>query len=123
MKYRAFVTGSHAYGLPGHDSDIDVVVLVTMADLEKLLKASDDLDIATDPEYARNCHTTSLRFGSLNLLATTDEKAYQCWWDATRKLKEQSPVSREYAVRFMHKARIEHGLIKQRPIDDDDIPF
>lgn len=53
---RSFVTGSHAYGTPDEESDVDLVILVTEDDLMILRK------LATDPHvWAENCGPASWR--------------------------------------------------------------
>lgn len=90
----AFITGSHAYGEPRPDSDIDLVI-----------EASDDLldelrDIVGD-EYGS---------GSLRLLCVEEDTgqridlilvrgpAFAAWRAATEELSQSAPVSRDEAV-------------------------
>src|ERR1700731_342638 len=87
---RSFVTGSHAYGIPNEDSDVDLVVLVTEKDMERLMASCPDLS-DVDKEYMSGAYTQSLRFGKLNLLVCTDERAFDVWRRGTRLLKKQKP--------------------------------
>lgn len=108
---KAFITGSHAYGIPHKDSDIDLVVLLTQEDLAKL-------EIGCDPpkdedEENRQAYITAggmpLRFGKLNLIATTEPAQFEIWKRGTRALKKQAPVSRAFAVKFFRILRAKAG--------------
>lgn len=78
----AFLTGSHAYGIPRPDSDIDIVMLVD-DELYKLLNAT---------------YTGPIKDGKVNLIPFTNKIRYECWLKATEYLKTIAPVSREMAV-------------------------
>lgn len=113
LNFRAFLTGSRAYGRPTPDSDIDLVVFITEADLEMLTEQSDNKGQITcdDPDYLANMKAHSLRFGNLNLLCCTDEKSHAVWREGTRTLKAKKPVTREDAVRLMHSLRAKARLV------------
>lgn len=92
----AFVTGSHAYGTPHEESDIDLVVLVSEADLNRLMIVGTQDE--TVREYRKKTWGTPLRFGGLNLLCCTTEAQYRTWRKGTAMLKQRKPVTREQAV-------------------------
>jgi hypothetical protein len=130
--WKPFLTGSHAYGIPGRDSDIDLVVLVTEAELTKLQVTADPpRGSEADEAYMVYTSTWSLRFGRLNLLATTQEYQFDIWRKGTKRLKRQAPVSREFAVEFFRRLREEAGLVVPREPEggrrprkfEDDCPF
>ncbi len=87
----SFITGSHAYGTPRPNSDIDLVVLVSKQDSELLWNS-------------KNEDSKSPRFGpKLNLLifVVEDEGAvlrFEKWRDVTLELMARAPVTREEAV-------------------------
>lgn len=130
--FRSFVTGSYAYGVPTNNSDIDVVILVSERDLERLKPCHTKMKrqgerLRRDELYAeRGCY--SLRFGNLNLLCCLNQDVFNTWRNGTNKLKKQAPVPRTFACRFFDKLWIEAGLHKnERPYHDEgsheDIPF
>ena len=114
---RSFITGSWAYGSPklkqencsycGRPiaegcSDVDLVVLVSMEDLETLLQESDDNSSSGSPE----CE--SLRFGKLNLICETDAVRFEQWRQGTKILRSLRnlrgrPVEREEAVELLDR--------------------
>lgn len=100
---KALITGSHAYGEPNENSDIDLVVLVTEADLAILKRMQ--------PEAPTSEQFTSLRFGSLNLICCTKLPQFTAWVDGTRSLKKIAPVSRDYAVQHFSQLRRERDLV------------
>lgn len=110
-KFKPFLTGSHAYGIPGPKSDIDLVVLVNEDELGLLEDQADfDKSIANqteDANYTRTAHTRSLRFGKLNLLCCKEEKVFEAWRIITWELKKKAPVPRDFAVEYMGKRREE----------------
>lgn len=99
---KAHITGSRAYGVPKADSDIDLVVLVSDEDYNKLLDRADSIGSKTE-------HGLSIRFGCLNVIVTTDEKEYHQWANGTAFLKSIAPVSKDIAIlmfeRFFHATR------------------
>lgn len=100
-EFKAVLTGSHAYGLPGKDSNVDLIVFVSKAELEKLMPHATH-DTNNDGSNAGE-GGESLRFGKLNLLCFTNETVYSAWREATRKLAEIAPVTREVAVDLIDK--------------------
>lgn len=126
MIRKAFVTGSRAYGIPRHDSDIDLVILVDKEDLNLLLAMGQEIDEGNggyDPEDAR-----CLRFGTLNLLCCLSAKHFDVWKTGTEILKKRAlgindrtgkktsktpppgRVSREDACSFLNWWRNKHGI-------------
>jgi hypothetical protein len=106
---RSFLTGSHAYGLPGDKSDVDLVVYVSEAEYEVLLSIADNNNDRQlhDEQYLKNNHSASLRFGSLNLLCCLTQEQFACWRRGTRELKAKKPVPRDFACKFFEKLRLE----------------
>jgi hypothetical protein len=120
----SFITGSRAYGAPDADSDVDLVVLVTPADLEKLrgLADSDDhekLKESSDAGPQGFAGSASLRFGRMNLLCVTDPVAFAVWARGTHLLRREADdgrrVTRELAIRFFEDLRRHHGLWEHEP--------
>lgn len=100
----AFLTGSRAYGDPGPDSDVDLVVRVDKETAEKLRKLSDN------GEYP-------IRFGKLNLVLCASDQAFGAWRYGTDKLihareVEGEPVDRETARGVLVQARRDVGVMK-----------
>jgi hypothetical protein len=100
----SFVTGSYAYGTPHAKSDIDLVVLVSEADLEKLQKRADKGSArweTPDAEYRKNQmhvpQAACLRFGDLNLITCTNDDQFELWRKGTKMLKKEAPVERSRA--------------------------
>jgi hypothetical protein len=111
---RSFITGSHAYGEPTEDSDIDLVVLMTEREAEILATEAAASGMRGEPvahwiqdaEYAK--HTPQmycLRFGILNLIVCTEEYQYDTWRKGTKRLKAAAPVPRAVAVELFAKLR------------------
>jgi len=92
---KAFLTGSHVYGTPNEESDVDLVICTdadTMRKLEKL--ADSDTAVSGDNDHA----SASVRFGKLNLTIVTNEDEWQAWRLATLALEAEKPVSKGRAV-------------------------
>lgn len=62
----AFITGSHAYGCPTSDSDVDLVILCDKETELKLIKLSDNKSIP-------------VRYGNLNICTVTSTEEYTAW--------------------------------------------
>lgn len=86
----AFITGSHAYGTPRPDSDIDLAVMLSDDAVQRLREKADALPGSADK-------FNSLRFGMLNLICLSDRK-FAAWKDATEALIARRPVTREEAI-------------------------
>lgn len=74
----AFLTGSHAYGTPREDSDIDIVLTLSDGDIGKLKSLCDKVDsheeLPDDGNGYDKSLDVSLRFGRLNLLVVPPAK-------------------------------------------------
>lgn len=71
---RGFITGSHAYGRPGPDSDVDLVVMVDEEATMKLQELSEG--------------QRTVRFGKLNLILCYSETEFSAWRMTTDRLKK-----------------------------------
>lgn len=111
----AFITGSHAYGKPKPESDIDLVIRCDEATLKLLTEQADEIDRRSWGEHVPpSCDGTdivskSLRFGNLNLVICTDDKRFAAFRlgtsvlvDAKRKHKKPS---RDDAVKLLTALR------------------
>lgn len=96
----AFLTGSHAYGVPHLDSDVDLVVYVDSSQLTKLAEA---LGVAVDDDN-RDYPSLNIREGKLNLIVVSESEEYDTWKDVTQDLIKKKPVLRETAVTAFKKA-------------------
>lgn len=98
----SFLTGSHVYGVPTSDSDIDLVVLVSEEDRTKLILCSDTGKIPC-------------KFGVLNLILVTSEEELKAWKLAKDKClsaKEESKeegISRELSLKIHQEVRESTG--------------
>jgi predicted nucleotidyltransferase len=63
---KAFLTGSHIYGNPTGDSDIDLVIRIEDGAFDQLLSQSDS-------------GTLPLKFGKLNLIAARTDEDFAGW--------------------------------------------
>jgi predicted nucleotidyltransferase len=89
----AFLTGSRVYGTPREDSDIDLAVLMSSAELGALLRLADPE--AQGHEYEDG---VSIRFGNLNLIVFCAKDEFDAWRSATQELIARKPVTRAEAV-------------------------
>ncbi len=95
-----FLTGSHAYGTPTPESDIDVACI---------LSAEDFAFLRDKAEKADGSNGDSLMFGKLNLIVLNGEKQYAAWKAGTDELKARKPVTREEAIRVLERCEKEFG--------------
>ena len=120
----SFVTGSHAYGTPQVDSDIDLVVLVSKNDLQRMIEMTEAPEHERDYIFAGGI---PLRFGRMNVIACIDRKLFDLWRKGTAYLKTKRPVSRDYACKYFQKLRERAGYSGTfhgtPPVIEDDIPF
>lgn len=100
---KPFLTGSYVYGYPTPKSDIDIVVYLKESEILKLMNLG-ELDRVEDENY-RDCCSKSIKFGKLNLICVNDEETYEIWKLGTEKLKEKSPVPRDFACKYMQELR------------------
>ena len=127
---RSFVTGSHKYGTPTAKSDIDLVVLVSPADLLKL-QAMADKEPGLVHEHTKGGlkeeqsdggpQSDTLRFGKLNLIAVTWDKAFEAWEEGTNELFQrmvrEGPIQRDDAIKLFKSLRAklaDHILLKNQ---------
>ena len=94
---KAFITGSHAYGEPHADSDVDLVVRVDHDDLALLRELS-------------GCRKGPIRFGTLNIIACVSDELYLAWLDGTNALMDEGrttgcPIPRERACEVLKALR------------------
>jgi len=95
---RSFLTGSHVYGTPKHDSDIDLVIQLSSDEELQLLGHSDGGGIrVNDSGYP------TIRFGNLQLIAVEDDREFSIWKSCTEELRKRAPVTREEAVNLIKK--------------------
>lgn len=92
----AFITGSHAYGEPHADSDVDLVIRADVDDMSLLRELS-------------GCRQGPIRFGQLNLIVCTNDELFTAWQKGTEQLMAEGretglPVTRERACEVL-KAR------------------
>jgi predicted nucleotidyltransferase len=147
---RSFITGSRAYGTPTAKSDVDLVILVTQADLELLRSMcdSDDKDREKDvpsdggPTVHGPAGSASLRFGRMNLIVVSDPVAFEIWREGTRALKrlrdDGQELDRDAVIQYFGALRRARGLYDRTPRpadfkpqvrgksrwdDGEDIPF
>lgn len=107
MNTPAFLTGSHAYGTPTADSDVDLVVRVTdAATLADLLLCAEVATAAKDkPASAVGLPQSSYRFGRLNIILCHTDRQYADWRDGTALLIASRPVTRDRAVEVFRQMR------------------
>lgn len=89
---KAFITGSHAYGTPHEESDIDLVVLADGPTIEKLAEV-----LAFEMGSAVDDVDASIKLGKLNLIVCSTEEQWQAWHTGTEQLKARAPVTRDEA--------------------------
>ncbi len=97
-----FLTGSRVYGTPREDSDTDLVVYVSQADLA-ILRATAGV-AAPDLKSKYPEKGATLMFGKLNLICVEDAAKFEAWRSATEALKARKPVTRDEAVRTIKEA-------------------
>jgi hypothetical protein len=126
-RFWSFVTGSRKYGEPRPDSDIDLVVMVGSADLQRIREAF----AAAYPDQAAAIWQNasdggpkrgSFRFGNLNLICVTDSKSFNVWRNGTsglfaRMQRTGVAVMREYAVQRFREWRKKYGVECGEPLD------
>jgi hypothetical protein len=98
----AFITGSHAYGTPREDSDIDLVIFASEETREFLAKKLGE----GVEDYGDG--TCQLKIGALNLIVCSNSSRHAAWAKGTAQLIAEAkpgnwggvtaPVTRERAV-------------------------
>lgn len=95
---RAFLTGSHAYGAPREDSDVDVAVLVEPELMDHLRNACG----SNWKEHYGGARPPCLEIGKLQFILFQDEHEFLAWRRATKWLKDEKPVTKGRAIRVIH---------------------
>lgn len=101
---RCFITGSQAYGTPGPDSDIDLVILCDKEVVDKLQLFSDHSGQDAMEEYY-NDGLPCLYFGKLNIIFVCNLGLFEVWKKATEFLAAKKPVTREQAIEYVRRKR------------------
>lgn len=116
----AILTGSHAYGTPGPDSDVDLVVFANRETREKLFELLGPID-PTKREYPAG--DLSLRCGRLNLIVVGDAGHHKEWERGTAQLVARRPVTRAEAVEHLDQVfgRNPHGFPLKASVDGDEL--
>lgn len=102
MSKHPFLTGSHAYGTPSADSDIDMVVWAEDAPLKELLIGGG----------------FQINFGKLNIIICDNEKDWSIWKKGTEALKRVAPVDREFAVKFFQSLGLSQANQDEEPYSE-----
>lgn len=99
----AFITGSHAYGVPTPDSDVDLVILMELHEATKLarLLGHKEAEPTSASLKQREMRGYSIKIGKLNLVVCTAEARFDAWREGTRILEDRAPVSRHDAVALL----------------------
>lgn len=112
----AIVTGSRKYGAPRPDSDTDLVVLVSSADM-RILRESLAACVHSESHPDYGPRSVCFKIGPLNLIATTDEAVYEAWVEGTEELGRRSlhaGVTRDEAKKLFKKL---FAALKPEPKD------
>lgn len=102
MSKHPFLTGSHAYGTPSEDSDIDMVVWAEDAQLRALLEGCG----------------YPIRFGKLNIIICDNETDWLIWQKGTEALKRVAPVDRDKAVAFLQSLGLSQSNQNDEPYSE-----
>lgn len=119
---KAFITGSHAYGTPHEASDIDLVVLMSPGDMDKLARES-GMDGWEELSADYKIPTACLRFGKLNIICVTEQVDYDVWKEGTEELMKQAPTTREVAKSVFQRLRSEKSATELGRTDIDEVPY
>lgn len=111
MIWKAFLTGSRAYGFPRPESDVDIVVRMPQEAVDVLLKAIPAEKVRKYPDS----DSVSLWFDNLNLICITSDKAFETWVEGTACLLSRAPVTRDAAIEEFNKRGIAKSLQSQDP--------
>ena len=101
----ALITGSHAYGKPTSESDVDLVVRVGWETKELLERLSG----ASTIDHA------AIRFGKLNVIACTSDEEFAAWKFGTEAVKKicldgRNPVNKDDAKKVFDQFRALLGI-------------
>lgn len=106
---KPFLTGSRVYGTPRHDSDWDVVFLmspeeavllgkVAKGHIRGLSKLDEGLEMS---KYGHPC----IYYKEWNFIFVKDIEMYQAWKEGTDYLAKMAPVSKEIACTLFDEYR------------------
>jgi hypothetical protein len=100
MNNKSFITGSHAYGIPTEDSDIDIAVCLTRDEIVKLWQMSDS--------------KSKLMFGKINLVCFNfddeeDMQRFEKWKTTNDSLVAKRPVTKEEAIQAFRESGAEYN--------------
>ena len=98
---KAFITGSRAYGAPREDSDLDLVIRVSIEDAQALIDFAENEGFELR-DY-EDMQSISVCFCGLNLILCLTGAAELAWTEATERCKAEGLTSREDAI-AIHKA-------------------
>lgn len=90
--YTAFITGSHFYGKPTADSDIDLAIMCCPETEKKLKELSDSKSFP-------------IRFGNLNLVTLKTPSEYDAWLAARQRIAEMPAHTKEDRI-AIHKEEL-----------------
>jgi hypothetical protein len=93
----AFLTGSQAYGTPTDESDVDLAIVVSSDDAERLHSLA-------SRRGGSGGGWVSLYFGRLNLVCLAPDE-FDAWKMANDQLKAEKPVTKERAIELIDAAK------------------
>jgi hypothetical protein len=99
-----FITGSQVYGNPSADADVDIVMLVSKADMHRLIGLSDYEEFP-------------VRYGRMNLILCGTQDQYDAWKESCQKCKlaaldNNGSIDRDTAVAIHTEVFKEYGVTK-----------
>lgn len=129
---KAFATGSRVFGEPRQDSDLDLVILVDAFTLN-LLQGMAEVDENAEATGYAGAVSACLRFGKLNIIATTEVSLYLAWKEGTEECERLAgqrtmdlnqpnlfgKLTRDEAIDILTAARARHGYTFDGPIEED----
>ena len=89
---KSFLTGSHAYGTPNKNSDIDLVICMSKKEGLKLGELTQP-DKGEQMRYGSSDLLT-MRFGDLNLIVCLSDEVYAAWKVGTHEAKRKKPLDK-----------------------------
>ena len=101
----AFITGSHAYGTPTEESDVDLVVPCSAKTALRLIELLETEAEETARYFTGRTPLVTFRFGRLQLILAATPESYDVWKKGTQQLIKQAPVTRDEAVALFAKLR------------------
>lgn len=100
-----FITGSHAYGIPHENSDVDLVLYMPPDEGNKLYELLKEYNYYQGTPYEGAC-SYCLKIGKLNLIICLAPELYDAWKNGTEQLKQIAPVTRDEAIAVLSKLRM-----------------